>query len=139
MGNVRDTSRLPTVPATQVESQQEPRAINLVASRVCLKRQSHGEWLKQGSVPPEPQDGLWHQLSGHWPQMMQTYLPRNPHGLTIKRPVKLMLATLLHLPACLSVTISCSLNIHGGRGDSEQGPPALPAAAVQSTLPSLTI
>ena len=108
-------------------------------SHVFLKGQSHGESLKQGSVPPEPPEGLRHRLSAHWPQMVQTYLPGNPHGLTVKRPVGLMLATLLHLPACLSVTISCSLNIYGGRGDSEQGPPALPAAAVQSTLPSLTI
>lgn len=108
-------------------------------SHVCLKGQSHGESPKQGSVPPEPPEGLWHWLSTHWPLMVQTYLPGNPHSLTIKRPVGLMLATLLHLPACLSVTISCSLNIYGGRGDSEQGPPALPAAAVQSTLPSLTI
>ena len=95
---------------------------------MCLKGQSHGEWPKQGSVPPEPPDSLWHQLSEHRPQMMQTRLPGNPRGLTVKRPVELMLATLLDLPACLSVTISCSPNTHGGRGDSEQGPPAPPAS-----------
>ena len=54
-------------------------------SHVCLKGQSHGESPKQGSVPPEPLEGLRHRLSAHWPQMVQTYLPGNPHGLTVKR------------------------------------------------------
>lgn len=89
--------------------------------------------LSKGSAPLVPTGGLLPQLGKCWSQMTQ------PPGLTIKWPVRLMLVTLLHLPVCLSVTISCSLNIHGGRGDTERGPPALPASAVQSTLLSLTI
>ena len=135
----------PSCPAIQVESHpsKSPESSMLGSpggTATCLKGQSHGKWPKQGLVPPVPPEGLVHRLSECWPQMMQPSFPsRGPRGLTIKRPVELTWVTLRHLPVCLSVPISCSQNSHGGRGDSERGPPALPAAAVQTTSPSLTI